>query len=101
VTVAVPALIVPGVLGLGGSILGQLPLSVTAGGQSVTWTATATDGIRLSQYAGVAVAGQDVVLQVTDGPARGGWVYVSFGGTTVPVEVTTDLAPELVLPSGL
>jgi hypothetical protein len=64
----------------------------------VEWTATTTDGIRLSSYSGVAVAGQPVVLQVTDGPARGGWVYVSFGSVTVPVEVTTDLAPVLALP---
>lgn len=93
-----PVLAVQRLLGLGDSILGQLRLSAT-GPEAVAWTATATDGIRLSQYAGVAVRGQDVTLTVTDPAGSGGWVYVSFGGTTIPVEVTSDLGvPALALP---
>lgn len=94
---APPVLTVPRLLGLGALTRG--PLTLTAGGQAVAWTATATDGITLSQDDGVALPGQPVTLEVADPSGDGGWVYVSFGGTTVPVEVTSDLgAPALALP---
>lgn len=92
-----PVLAVQRLLDLGASIRGTLTL--TAGPEAVTWTATATDGITLSQAAGVAVPGQPVVLQVSDPTGGRGWIYVSFGGTTIPVEVTSDLGvPALALP---
>lgn len=83
-----PVLAVQRLLELGDSTRGVLPLSA---GQAVTWTARATDGITLSAYGGVVVPGQEAELQVTDPSGDGGWVYVSFGGTTVPVEVRSDL----------
>jgi hypothetical protein len=98
---AVPVLSVPRLLDLGGSILGRLSLSAQGTGE-VAWTATATDGIRLSSYAGEVVPGETVTLEVTDAPGDGGWVYVSFGGTVIPVEVTSGLgSPVLALSSGL
>ncbi len=87
---AVPVMDVPRFLDLGGSIRGTLTLAATGQGE-VAWTATATDGITLSQYAGVAVQGQPVTLEVSDPTGNGGWIYVSFGGTTVPVHVTSSL----------
>lgn len=93
-----PVLAVQRLLDLGDSILGQLPLSAQGTGE-VAWTATATDGIRLSQYAGVAVPGQPVTLTVISPAGGRGWIYVSFGGTTIPVEVVSGLGvPALALP---
>lgn len=98
---AVPALSVQRLLDLGDSILGRLSLSAQGTGE-VAWTATATDGIRLSSYAGEAVPGETVTLGVTDPSGGVGWVYVSFGGTVIPVEVTSGLgSPVLALSSGL
>lgn len=88
-TPADPVLNVPRLLDLGASILGELTLS--AEGQAVTWTATTADGITLSSYGGVVVPGEPVSLRVTDPTGDGGWVYISFGGTTIPVQVTSSL----------
>lgn len=93
-----PVLDVQRLLDLGDSILGQLPVSAQGPGE-VAWTATATDGIRLSQYAGVAVPGQPVTLTVISRTGGRGWIYISSGTVTVPVEVTSDLGvPALALP---
>lgn len=90
---AVPALAVPRLLDLGAATRG--PLTLTAGPQAVTWTLSASDGITASEggvpvTGGTLSAGQELDLAVS-APLGGGWIYVSFGGTTVPVEVTSDL----------
>lgn len=96
-----PALAVQRLLDLGDSILGQLQLSAT-GPEEVAWTATTKDGVVLSSYAGIVVPGEPVTLTVTFRPGGRGWIYVSFGGTVIPVEVTSGLGvPALALPSGL
>jgi len=88
----VPAIAVPRILDLGAMTRG--PLTLTAGPQAVTWTLSATDGIQVLENGapvtgGVMTAGQELDLTVI-APAGKGWVYVSFGGTTVPVEVSSD-----------
>ncbi len=92
-----PVLDVQRDLDLGASILGDLPLTAEGTGE-VQWTATATDGITLSSYAGVIVPGQTVEIRVTDGPAHGGMIYISAGPRTFPVRVTTDLGGPVALP---
>jgi FtsP/CotA-like multicopper oxidase with cupredoxin domain len=71
------------------------PLTLTAGPQAVTWTLSASDGITVLAAGvpvtgGTLVPGQELDLTVI-APTGKGWIYVSFGGTTVPVEVTSDL----------
>lgn len=89
----VPVLSVARFLDLGDSIRGELTL--TAGPDAVTWTATTTDGITLSQSGGVLVPRQAVTLEVTDAPAGGGWVRISAGTETFTVHVTSGLGPVL------
>jgi hypothetical protein len=88
-----PVLDVPRLLDFGAVTRG--PLVLHAGDQAVTWTLRATDGITASAggaavTGGMLAAGQELDLTVF-APLGGGWIYVSFGGTTVPVEVTSDL----------
>lgn len=95
VTAAVPALTVPRLLDLGATTRG--PLTLRAGGDAVTWTLRATDGITVSA-AGVPVtggtlaAGQELDLAVS-APTGAGVVYVSAGSRTWAVVVSSDLAP--------
>lgn len=90
-----PVLAVPRLLDLGDSIRGVLPLSATGTGE-VAWTATGTDGIVLYPSAGVVVPGQPVTLTVLDPTGGGGMIHVSFGGTTIPVEVTSDVGTSVL-----
>jgi hypothetical protein len=93
---AAPALQVPGELHLAGTF-GTLP--VGAAGDAVTWTIDTSPGLSVSLRGGVVVPGQVVQVQVLDPLGTGGWLYISYGGTTIPVEVTSDLgAPAAGLP---
>lgn len=91
-----PDLIVPSALSLDGN---RGTLTLTAGDQAVEWTLDASPGLSVDVRSGVLAAGQSVQVEVYDGPGVAGWLYASFGGTTIPVKVTSSLgAPAVAMP---
>jgi hypothetical protein len=91
-----PDLIVPSVLHLDGN---RGVITLTAGAQGATWTLDASPGLSVGLRGGVLAPGQSVQVQVFDPLGTSGWVYVSFGQQTVPVEVTSSLGnPAVALP---
>ena len=85
-----PDLIVPASLHLDGN---RGTITLTAGAQAVEWKLDTSQGLSVGLRGGVLTPGQSVQIQVDDPLGASGWLYVSFGGTTIPVEVTSSLAP--------
>ena len=54
---------------------------------------------RVCKPSSLVVPGQVVQVQVLDPLGQSGWVYLSYGGMTIPVEVISDLTAPVAVPS--